>query len=146
MDVEDILESQRSGHRILEVYECLWDKKSSCGLWVPGDRTQLGWHLQHWHGVKMGDRQEMQCLWEDSPERCGGLQQENIPRHIWTVHLSSARVQCSECSSTLSRPDAFQRHQTRQNTVCQRATGIRVPGRGHTVDVNAWPGLSQPHA
>ncbi|KAH7918264.1 hypothetical protein BV22DRAFT_1051846 [Leucogyrophana mollusca] len=110
MEIEDVVDAVRLSGEI-RVYECLWDR-GSCELWVPGDRTRLGLHLQDWHDVRLGDKQPTRCLWHDEGggQPCSQTVQKNVARHIATTHLSSTTVQCSNCGSQFSRLYAFQRH------------------------------------
>ncbi|KAH7919085.1 hypothetical protein BV22DRAFT_880506 [Leucogyrophana mollusca] len=140
MDTEDVVDAKKLGGEV-RVYECLWDRGSPCELWIPGDRTGLGWHMQDWHDVKLGDKQPTICLWQDGDGQgpCSQtLQKENVARHIATTHLSSAAVQCSNCGSELSRRDAFQRH-IQTGRACEGATGIPVL-RGALIDASTWEG------
>ncbi|KAH7926530.1 hypothetical protein BV22DRAFT_1046012 [Leucogyrophana mollusca] len=131
---KDDFEDRKNGGGQMHVYQCRWSiRHLPCGLHVEGDRSSMNRHLQRWHGVRVNDKDETPCLWDE----CGKtMQKESIARHIGSQHLNAMGM-CSNCGTTLSRKDAWQRHV--QGTLpCQNTNTsyVRVPA-GRVVDTSA---------
>ncbi|KAF9222373.1 hypothetical protein BS17DRAFT_185545 [Gyrodon lividus] len=108
IDEEELLKGLTAPDGKISVHECHWgEHHSPCHLWIRGDKSCIGSHIQKWHGGKPGgDKLEADCLWSTCRKT---MLKESVSRHVVSIHLGE-KWKCQGCREEFTRKDAYGRH------------------------------------
>ncbi|KAF9222380.1 hypothetical protein BS17DRAFT_783631 [Gyrodon lividus] len=124
IDEEELLEGLMATDGKINVHECRWEEHCSpCHLWIRGDKSCIGSHIQKWHGGKPGgDKFEADCRWSTCQKT---MLKESISRHVVGIHLRE-KWKCQGCREEIARKDAYRRHAERSSKEECRNAGALI--------------------